>query len=103
MPTHFEAPAMSTAVAEMDLAPENRNALSAGLSRLDRAQKIKMGLGAFGLLAIALGNPDFPLGSGQIRVAGEGRLQGLLQSQGRCNRKVCSGQQQNAAGYFFQA
>ena len=54
MPTHFEAPAMSTAVAEMDLAPENRNALSAGLSRLDRAQKIKMGLGAFGLLAIAL-------------------------------------------------
>lgn len=45
---------MSTAVAEMDLAPENRNALSAGLSRLDRAQKIKMGLGAFGLLAIAL-------------------------------------------------
>lgn len=54
MPTHFEAPAMSTAVAEMDLAPENRNALSAGLSRLDRAQKIKMGLGAFGLLAIAI-------------------------------------------------
>ncbi len=45
---------MSTAVAEMDLAPENRNALSAGLSRLDRAQKIKMGLGAFGLLAIAI-------------------------------------------------
>ena len=45
---------MSTAVAEMDLAPENHNALSAGLSRLDRAQKIKMGLGAFGLLAIAL-------------------------------------------------
>jgi hypothetical protein len=54
LPTHFETPAMSTAVAEMDLAPENRNALSAGLSRLDRAQKIKMGLGAFGLLAIAL-------------------------------------------------
>ncbi|MDQ7743600.1 flagellar basal-body MS-ring/collar protein FliF [Hydrogenophaga pseudoflava] len=45
---------MSTAVAEMDLPPENRNALSAGLSRLDRAQKIKMGLGAFGLLAIAI-------------------------------------------------
>lgn len=45
---------MSTAVAEMDLPPENRNALSAGFSRLDRAQKIKMGLGAFGLLAIAI-------------------------------------------------
>lgn len=45
---------MSTAVAELDLPPENRNALSAGLSRLDRAQKIKMGLGAFGLLAIAI-------------------------------------------------
>lgn len=45
---------MSTAVAELDLPTENRNALSTGLSRLDRAQKIKLGLGAFGLLAIAL-------------------------------------------------
>lgn len=45
---------MSTAVAELDLPPENRTALGAGLSRLDRAQKIKMALGAFGLLAIAL-------------------------------------------------
>jgi flagellar M-ring protein FliF len=45
---------MSTAVAELDLPPENRNALSAGLSRLESAQKIKLGLGAFGLLAIAL-------------------------------------------------
>ena len=45
---------MSTAVAEMDLPTENRNALSAGLSRLDKTQKIKLGLGAFGLLAIAI-------------------------------------------------
>jgi flagellar M-ring protein FliF len=45
---------MSTAVAELDLPTENRNALSAGLSRLDKAQKIKLGLGAFGLLAIAV-------------------------------------------------
>lgn len=45
---------MSTAVAELDLPNENRNALSAGLSRLDKAQKIKLGLGAFGLLAIAI-------------------------------------------------
>ena len=45
---------MSTAVAELDLPTENRNALSAGLSRLDKAQKIKLGLGAFGLLAIAI-------------------------------------------------
>jgi flagellar M-ring protein FliF len=45
---------MSTAVAELDLPPENRSALSAGLSRLDKGQKIKLGLGAFGLLAIAI-------------------------------------------------
>jgi flagellar M-ring protein FliF len=45
---------MSTAVAELDLPTENRNALSAGLSRLDRGQKLKLGLGAFGLLAIAI-------------------------------------------------
>ena len=45
---------MSTAVAELDLPTENRNALSTGLSRLDKAQKIKLGLGAFGLLAIAI-------------------------------------------------
>ena len=45
---------MSTAVAELDLQNENRNALSAGLARLDKGQKIKLGLGAFGLLAIAI-------------------------------------------------
>lgn len=45
---------MSTAVAELDAPIENRNALSAGLARLDKAQKIKLGLGAFALLAIAL-------------------------------------------------
>ena len=45
---------MSTAVAELDPSAENRNALSAGLARLDKSQKIKLGLGAFGLLAIAI-------------------------------------------------
>ncbi|MBL8386742.1 MAG: flagellar M-ring protein FliF [Hydrogenophaga sp.] len=45
---------MSTAVAELDPSTENRNALSAGLARLDKSQKIKLGLGAFGLLAIAI-------------------------------------------------
>lgn len=45
---------MSTAVAELDLQNENRNALSAGLARLDKGQKIKLGLGAFGLMAIAI-------------------------------------------------
>ena len=45
---------MSTAVAELDLPTENRNALSAGLSRMEKAQKIKLGLGALGLLAIAI-------------------------------------------------
>ncbi len=45
---------MSTAVAELDLPNQNRNALSAGLSHLDKAQKLKLAMGAFGLLAIAL-------------------------------------------------
>lgn len=45
---------MSNAIAAMDLPTENRNALSAGLSRMEKAQKIKLGLGAFGLLAIAI-------------------------------------------------
>lgn len=44
---------MSTAVAELDPPADNRNALSAGLARLDKAQKIRLGLGAFGLLAVA--------------------------------------------------
>ncbi|MCB2017679.1 MAG: flagellar M-ring protein FliF [Hydrogenophaga sp.] len=45
---------MSTAVAELDTPLESRTGLSAGLARLDKAQKIKLGLGAFGLLAIAI-------------------------------------------------
>ncbi len=45
---------MSNAAAELDLPVENRNALSAGLNRMDKAQKIKLGLGAMGLLLIAI-------------------------------------------------
>jgi flagellar M-ring protein FliF len=45
---------MSNAIAELDLSQEPRNAFSAGLSRMERAQKIKLGLGAFGLLGVAL-------------------------------------------------
>ena len=56
-----------------------------------------------GLLPITLGDADFPLRSGQLRVAGEGTLQGLVQRQGRRVRKAGTGQQQDAAGSFFQA
>jgi hypothetical protein len=56
-----------------------------------------------GLFALTLGDANFPLGRGQIRVAGKGCLQGLIQGQGRCPRKACTDQQQNAAGCFFQA
>ncbi len=45
---------MSTTVANVDYSPGQRNALSAGLTRLDSAQKIKLGLGALALLGIAL-------------------------------------------------
>ena len=45
---------MSTTVADVDFQPVHRNAFSAGLARLDNAQKIKLGLGALALLAIAL-------------------------------------------------
>jgi flagellar M-ring protein FliF len=45
---------MSTTVAEVELQPVSRNAFSAGLTRMDKAQKIKLGLGALALLAIAL-------------------------------------------------
>jgi flagellar M-ring protein FliF len=45
---------MSTTVANVDFPPGQRNALSAGLTRLDSAQKIKLGLGALALLGIAL-------------------------------------------------
>ncbi len=45
---------MSTTVADVDFQPVHRNAFSAGLARLDSAQKIKLGLGALALLAIVL-------------------------------------------------
>ncbi|UJW81317.1 flagellar basal-body MS-ring/collar protein FliF [Hydrogenophaga sp. SL48] len=45
---------MSNTVAELDMQPVSRNALSAGLSGMEKAQKIKLGLGAFGLLVIAI-------------------------------------------------
>ena len=45
---------MSNTVAELDMQPVSRNALSAGLSGMEKAQKIKLALGAFGLLAIAI-------------------------------------------------
>lgn len=45
---------MSTNVAEIALQPVSRNAFDAGLSRMDSSQKIKLGLGALALLAIAL-------------------------------------------------
>lgn len=44
----------TTTVAEVDLQPVHRNAFSAGLARLDKAQKIKLGLGALALVALAL-------------------------------------------------
>ncbi len=45
---------MSTTLAPIELQPASRSALSEGLSRMDQAQKIKLGLGALALLAIAL-------------------------------------------------
>ncbi len=45
---------MSSNVAEMPLQPISRNALGAGLARLEPAQKLKLGLGVLALLAIAL-------------------------------------------------
>ena len=45
---------MSNTVAELDMQPVSRNALSAGLSGMEKAQTIKLGLGAFGLLVIAI-------------------------------------------------
>jgi flagellar M-ring protein FliF len=46
----------TTAVAEMDITPtaKNRSAFGDGFARMDQAQKIKLGLGALALLAIAL-------------------------------------------------
>lgn len=45
---------MTSTVVEMPLQPIPQNALGAGLSRLDASQKLKLGLGVLGLLAIAL-------------------------------------------------
>jgi flagellar M-ring protein FliF len=45
---------MSTTVADVELQPVHRNAFSAGLARLDTAQKTKLGLGALALVVIAL-------------------------------------------------
>lgn len=45
---------MSTTLAPIELQPASRSAFGEGLSRMDQAQKIKLGLGAFALLAIAL-------------------------------------------------
>jgi flagellar M-ring protein FliF len=44
----------SNTVAEMELQPVSRNAFGAGLARMEPAQKMKLGLGALALLAIAL-------------------------------------------------
>ncbi|MCB4366815.1 flagellar M-ring protein FliF [Hydrogenophaga taeniospiralis] len=45
---------MSNTVAELDLQPASRSAFGAGLARMDNTQKIRLGLGALALLAIAL-------------------------------------------------
>lgn len=44
----------TTAVAEVNAQPVRANALAEGFARMDNAQKIKLGLGALALLAIAL-------------------------------------------------
>jgi flagellar M-ring protein FliF len=45
---------MSTTVAEMDLQPARRSPLADGFARLDGSQKLKLGLGAVALIALAL-------------------------------------------------
>lgn len=45
---------MSTTVAEIDAQPVRQNALADGFARMDAATKIKLGLGAVALVAIAL-------------------------------------------------
>jgi flagellar M-ring protein FliF len=53
--TFYPSPApMSTTLAPIELQPASRSAFGEGLSRMDQAQKIKLGLGALALLAIAL-------------------------------------------------
>ncbi len=44
----------TTSVADVDLQPVHRNAFSAGLARLDKGQKTKLGIGALALVALAL-------------------------------------------------
>ena len=44
---------MSNTVAELDIRPMSRSALGEGLSRMDRTQKTRLGLGALALLATA--------------------------------------------------
>jgi flagellar M-ring protein FliF len=45
---------MSNNVAELDMQPPAQSALGAGLARMDRTQKTRLGLGVFALLAITL-------------------------------------------------
>jgi len=45
---------MSNTVAELDIRPMSRSALGEGLSRMDKTQKTRLGLGALAVLAIAL-------------------------------------------------
>ena len=45
---------MSTTVAEMDLQPARRSPLADGFARLDGSQKLKLGVGAVALIALAL-------------------------------------------------
>ncbi|MEZ5703793.1 MAG: flagellar basal body M-ring protein FliF, partial [Burkholderiaceae bacterium] len=45
---------MSTSVAELDIQPPKQSALGAGFSRLDNAQKVRLGLGIAALLAIVI-------------------------------------------------
>lgn len=45
---------MNTTVADVELQPARRSALGDGFARLDTAQKIKLGVGALALLALAL-------------------------------------------------
>ncbi|PKO31506.1 MAG: flagellar basal body M-ring protein FliF [Betaproteobacteria bacterium HGW-Betaproteobacteria-9] len=45
---------MSNTVAELDIRPMSRSALGEGLSRMDKTQKTRLGLGALALVAIAL-------------------------------------------------
>jgi flagellar M-ring protein FliF len=45
---------MSNSVAELDIQPPRQSAFGAGLARMDRTQKMRLGLGALALLVMAL-------------------------------------------------